>query len=87
MLTQPVPALETPTATENLELLTPAVGGTPVKTDPAWLERRTLNIDQSAAAVGVSRRTIYNWVAADKVAYVRTAGGSIRIYADSLMKG
>jgi len=36
--------------------------------------------------VGVSRRTIYNWITAGKVEYVRTAGGSIRIFADSLWR-
>ncbi|MGH9173081.1 MAG: helix-turn-helix domain-containing protein [Vicinamibacterales bacterium] len=36
--------------------------------------------------VGVSRRTIYNWIAAGKVEYVRTAGGSIRIFTDSLWR-
>jgi len=36
--------------------------------------------------VGVSRRTIYNWITAGKVEYVRTAGGSIRIFTDSLWR-
>ena len=36
--------------------------------------------------VGVSRRTIYNWISAGKVEYVRTAGGSIRIFVDSLWR-
>ncbi len=36
--------------------------------------------------VGVSRRTIYNWISGGKVDYVRTAGGSIRIFADSLWR-
>ena len=36
--------------------------------------------------VGVSRRTIYNWIANGKVEYVRTAGGSIRIFADTLWR-
>ena len=36
--------------------------------------------------VGVSRRTIYNWITAGKVEYVRTAGGSIRIFVDSLWR-
>jgi predicted site-specific integrase-resolvase len=34
----------------------------------------------------VSRRTIYNWISAGKVEYVRTAGGSIRIFADTLWR-
>lgn len=36
--------------------------------------------------VGVSRRTIYNWIAAGKVEYIRTAGGSIRIFVDTLWR-
>jgi hypothetical protein len=36
--------------------------------------------------VGVSRRTIYNWITAGKVEYVRTAGGSVRIFVDSLWR-
>ena len=36
--------------------------------------------------VGVSRRTIYNWIAGGKVEYVRTAGGSIRIFVDTLWR-
>jgi excisionase family DNA binding protein len=36
--------------------------------------------------VGVSRRTIYNWISAGKVEYVRTAGGSIRIFTDTLWR-
>ena len=37
-------------------------------------------------AVGVSRRTIYNWISRGKLEYVRTAGGSIRIFADTLWR-
>jgi excisionase family DNA binding protein len=36
--------------------------------------------------VGVSRRTIYNWLASGKVEYVRTAGGSVRIFVDTLWR-
>ena len=36
--------------------------------------------------VGVSRRTIYNWIASGKVEYVRTAGGSVRIVVDTLWR-
>jgi excisionase family DNA binding protein len=37
--------------------------------------------------VGVSRRTIYNWIAQGKLEYIRTAGGSVRIFADTLWRG
>jgi excisionase family DNA binding protein len=36
--------------------------------------------------VGVSRRTIYNWLASGKIEYVRTAGGSVRIFVDTLFR-
>ena len=45
-----------------------------------------LNVMQASARVGVSRRTIYNWLKAGKLAYARTPGGSIRIDASTLLK-
>lgn len=47
--------------------------------------RDTVTIEQACRIAGVSRRTIYNWLYAHKVAYVRTAGGSVRIYRDTLL--
>jgi excisionase family DNA binding protein len=47
-------------------------------------QRELLSIAQAMARVGVSRRSIYNWLSAGKLEYVRTAGGSIRIFADTL---
>ena len=34
----------------------------------------------------VSRRTIYNWLSSGKIEYVRTAGGSVRIFVDTLWR-
>ncbi len=51
------------------------------------LERRAISITQACESVGVSRRTIYNWMAAGKVQYVRTAGGAVRIFEDTLWRG
>jgi len=51
-----------------------------------FMDRQTLSIMKACEAVGVSRRTIYNWISAGKVEYVRTAGGSIRIFADTLWR-
>lgn len=48
------------------------------------MERQTVSILKAGEIVGVSRRTLYNWIAAGKVEYIRTAGGSIRIYVDTL---
>jgi excisionase family DNA binding protein len=50
------------------------------------VDRRAVSIAQACASVGVSRRTIYNWIAAGKVEYVRTAGGAVRIFEDSLWR-
>jgi excisionase family DNA binding protein len=50
------------------------------------MERETLTIMKACQAVDVSRRTIYNWIKTGKVEYVRTAGGSVRIFADSLWR-
>ena len=36
--------------------------------------------------VDVSRRTIYNWLSSGKIEYVRTAGGSVRIFVDTLWR-
>jgi excisionase family DNA binding protein len=49
-------------------------------------ERHTVSILQACEQVGVSRRTIYNWIARGKVEYVRTAGGSVRIFSDTLWR-
>lgn len=50
------------------------------------VERTTLSIPRACDVVGVSRRTIYNWMASGKVQYVRTAGGSVRIFEDTLWR-
>ncbi len=46
--------------------------------------RKTISIRKACDLVAVSRRTIYNWMASGKVEYVRTAGGSVRIFVDTL---
>ena len=50
------------------------------------MERKAISITQACQSVGVSRRTIYNWMAAGKVEYVRTAGGAVRIFEDTLWR-
>jgi excisionase family DNA binding protein len=49
-------------------------------------ERHLITILDACEECNVSRRTVYNWIAAGKVEYIRTAGGSIRIYADTLWR-
>lgn len=43
------------------------------------MRRQTLSVDQACQHVGVSRRTIYNWIRDHKVQFVQTAGGAKRI--------
>jgi excisionase family DNA binding protein len=50
------------------------------------VERKTISIMKACELVGVSRRTIYNWLSSGKVEYVRTAGGSVRIFVDTLWR-
>lgn len=45
---------------------------------------RLVTIEQARERTGVSRRTIYNWISANKVDWCRTAGRTIRIVEDSL---
>lgn len=49
-------------------------------------ERKTVSILKACELAGVSRRTIYNWLESGKLEYVRTAGGSVRIFPDSLFR-
>lgn len=49
-------------------------------------ERRTVSIMKACEIVGVSRRTIYNWMDLGKVQFCRTAGGSVRIFEDTLWR-
>jgi excisionase family DNA binding protein len=49
-------------------------------------DRKTVSIPRACELVGVSRRTIYNWISGNKIEYVRTAGGSIRIFVDTLWR-
>jgi excisionase family DNA binding protein len=43
-----------------------------------------VSVNEACSLAGVSRRTIYNWLEADKIRYIRTAGGAPRIEAASL---
>jgi excisionase family DNA binding protein len=49
--------------------------------------RELLTIWAACARASVSRRTIYSWMADGKLKYVRTHGGAVRIYADTLFAG
>jgi excisionase family DNA binding protein len=49
-----------------------------------YFGRETVSIIQACERARVSRRTVYNWLVEGKVQFVRTAGGSVRILADTL---
>jgi len=49
-------------------------------------KRATVSIMQAVELTGVSRRTLYNWMNESKVEFIRTAGGSRRIYTDTLFR-
>lgn len=48
-------------------------------------DRRRVNIVTACAIAGVSRRTIYRWLERGTLEAVRTPGGQLRIYADTLL--
>ena len=50
------------------------------------MEREVISIMKACELVDVSRRTIYNWLSSGKIEYVRTAGGSVRIFVDTLWR-
>jgi excisionase family DNA binding protein len=50
------------------------------------MDRQTLSIMKACEVVGVSRRTIYNWISAGRSNTSAPPGGAIRIFADSLWR-
>ena len=48
--------------------------------------RKSVSITHASQLADVTRRTIYHWIEDGKVEYVRTAGGSIRIFVDTLWR-
>jgi len=53
---------------------------------PPSPDRKLLTILHARMKAQVSRRTIYNWIDDGKVEYIRTAGGCIRIFEDTLWR-
>ena len=48
-------------------------------------DRRRVNSRKAAEIAGVTERTIRNWVRLGWVEFVRTPGGGVRIYVDTLL--
>ena len=55
-------------------------------TEVTATERKTISINAASELVDVNRRTIYNWIDSGKVEYIRTAGGAVRIFVDTLWR-
>lgn len=49
-----------------------------------WRFGRSVSLDQAAALLGVSRRTVYNRIKDGRLQTVRTLGGSQRVVVESL---
>jgi excisionase family DNA binding protein len=45
---------------------------------------RSVSLEQAAAALNVSRRTVYNWIRDGRLQTIRTLGGSQRVLLESL---
>lgn len=50
------------------------------------IERDTLTVPQVCDRIGVSRRTVYNWMNLGKIEYCRSASGMRRVFIDTLFK-
>ena len=48
--------------------------------------RQLLNTVATCHMAGISRATLYRWIAANKVEWLRTPSGQLRIYADSVFR-
>jgi len=64
-----------------------AEGTLPAEGTPrASVDRSLISIVKACRLLGVCRRTIYHWLQSGKVEFVRTAGGAVRIYEDTLIR-
>lgn len=71
---------------DRLEHRRIAKADAPSARPPASSAERWISVNQACAAVGVSRRTIYNWIGAGKLQVRHTAGGAPRILEGSLWR-
>jgi excisionase family DNA binding protein len=59
----------------------------PQHVSPSGLEPRigrSVSLDHAAQRLGVSRRTIYNWIRDGRLETIRTIGGSQRVLVESM---
>ena len=66
------------------QILPPHVGGW--VSDAVRHDRQLVNSVQACRIAGIKRSTLYLWVQLGKVETTRTAGGQLRIYADTLFQ-
>lgn len=45
-----------------------------------------MSVNRACSLAGIGRRTLYNWMAKDKVEFIRTAGLAPRIFLDTLFR-
>jgi excisionase family DNA binding protein len=50
------------------------------------VDRELMTIKQVCEYLHISRRTVNNWMSKGKIQFIYTAGGSRRIYKDTLLK-
>lgn len=48
--------------------------------------KRLLTLPEACRLAKVSRRSLYNWMALGSLRFVRTPGGTRRVYADDLFR-
>ena len=52
------------------------------------MDKQTVSIRQACELVGVSPRTIYNWLSSGKIEYIQDGGSlRVRIFAETLWRG
>jgi excisionase family DNA binding protein len=54
------------------------------QTDEGSQVGRSVSLDHAARILGVSQRTVYNWIRVGRLRTIRTIGGSQRVLLDSL---
>jgi excisionase family DNA binding protein len=62
-------------------------GGVPLgrsQTEDGSQVGRSVSLEHAARILGVSSRTVYNWIRAGRLQTIRTIGGSQRVLLDSL---
>ena len=54
--------------------------------DCELFSRARVNTLKAAEIAGVTERTIYNWMRTERIEFMRTPTGHVRIFVDSLLR-